>query len=364
MRVIVAVRGRRSARAILALMVAALSAAAAIAPAHAESRSLQAQLVELVGRSGFTVGVHVQHLPGGETGEVNGARPFAMASTFKLPLAVVALTLVERGELPPLTGEVRLATTDMVPWASPLHARMPTGGTATLREVLAALLQHSDNSAADFLIRRIGGPARVTAELQKLGLPGISIDRNEAQIALDAAGAQLPPAERTAARLQAVLSRVPPAQKQTALRRFRADPRDRATPRAMARVIERLWAGKLLSPPHAAFLREQLGRCQTGLRRLRAGVPAGTPVADRTGTCGFRVEAQAARPPEPHRGGFKGPSQGPFYGVNDVGIITFKDGQQVIAAVFVEDAGGPPEPKERVIAAVARLVWERHAPGP
>jgi hypothetical protein len=77
-----------------------------------------------------------------------------------------------------------------------------------------------------------------------------------------------------------------------------------------------------------------------------------------------RVEAQAAPPPEPHRGGFKGPSQGPFYGVNDVGVITFKDGQQVIAAVFVEDAGGPPEPKERVIAAVARLVWDRHAPGP
>jgi beta-lactamase class A len=328
----------RSAGAILPVLLATATSLAPPVEARAQSPSLQARLDGLVSRSGFTVGVHVRHLPGGETAEVNGGRPFPMASTFKLPLAVVALALAERGELPPLTGEVRLEATDMIPWASPLHQRMPTGGTTTLREVLASLLEQSDNSAADFLVRRIGGPARVTAELQKLGLPGISIDRNEAQIALDSAGVQLPPAERTAARLQAVLSRAPRAQKQAALRRFRADPRDRASPRAMARVIEQLWSGKLLSRPHAAFLREQLGRCRTGRGRLRAGVPAGTPVADRTGTCACCA--------------------------NDVGIITLTDGRQVIVAAFVEGADGPPEPKERVIAAIARLVWDHHTPGP
>src|SRR5262249_19468164 len=149
---------------------------------------------------------------------VNATRPFPLASTFKLPLAVVVLRDVERKRLPPLEGKVRLLPGDMRNWASPLYERMPHGGEVTLREVVASMLESSDNSAADALLRLCGGPARVRAELAALNLPGISIDRNEGEIAA---------ATRDRAGLE----------------RFRKDPRDRASPEAMARVLTRLWRG-------------------------------------------------------------------------------------------------------------------------
>ena len=311
------------------------------APATRQSL-LEARLAAIARASGSTVGVFVEHLERREAARLNAARPFPLASTFKLPLAVVALRAVERHELPPLDGKVRLEATDMLPWASPLYERMPTGGEASLREVLASLLEASDNSAADALLRLCGGPAHVRAELAALGLPGISIDRNEAEIALDSAGVAHPPAaEWTAAGIGARTRSVPRPQHLAALRRFRADPRDHATPEAMARVLARIWRGELLTAPHRAVLREGLARCHTGARRLRAGLPPQTAVADRTGTC-------------------NGLGDDDTICANDVGVLTLPSGEHVIVAAFVEDAGGPVAAKERVLAAIARAVWDAY----
>src|SRR5262249_12821227 len=78
-------------------------------------------------------------------------------------------------------------------------------------------------------------------------------------------------------------------------------------------------------------------RCQTGARRLRAGLPPNTPVGDRTGTCsslaGDGADALCA---------------------NDVGMVTPPSGQHVVIAAFVEDAGGPTAATERLIADSAR----------
>ena len=320
----------------VALALVATSGAALAGP------SLEARLAAVARPRGATVGVQVEHLERHESAGINAARPFPLASTFKLPLAIVALRAVERHELPALDAPIHLEVTDMIPWASPLHARMPTGGAVTLREALTALLEESDNSAADALLRLLGGPARVRAALVTLGTGGLSIDRDEAQIALDSTGAALAPAERTAAKLEAVTASVPRAQHRAALARLRKDPRDHASPAAMARVLARLWAGALLSPLHTAFVREAMGRCRTGVRRLRAGVPAGTPVADRTGSCG-------------------GLDEGAAVCANDVGVLTLPSGEHVAIAAFVEDAGGPLAAKEAVLAAVARAVWAHYA---
>ena len=284
--------------------------------------TLQTDLADLAHKSGSTVGIYVEHLERHETAGVNAKRPFPLASTFKLPLAVVALRDVERKRLPPLDGKVRLLPTDMRPWVSPLYERMPHGGEATLREVITSMLVTSDNSAADALLRLCGGAARVSAELRALKLPDISIDRSEGEIN---AAIEVP-------------------DRKAALEKFRADPRDHATPEAMARVLTRLWRNELLTPPNNAFIRDGLTRCQTGARRLRGGLPPSTPVGDRTGTCsslaGDGADAICA---------------------NDVGLITLPSGDHVAVAVLVEDAGGAIAAKERLIADVARAVWKAYA---
>jgi beta-lactamase class A len=306
--------------------------------------ALESELTSLIHHSGSHVGVLVQHLERQETTVIDADETFPMASTFKLPLALVVLRLIERGELPSLDTRVRLEPTDMIPWASPLHQRLPVGGEVPLREVLASLLEESDNSAADFLLRRAGGPARVRRELEAMGLPGISIDRDEAQMALDTRGARLAPARRTAAKLDAILEQVPRARQRAALRRFRGDPRDRASPRAMGRLLQRLWLGDLLETPNAAFLRDELGRCRTGDRRMRAGVPAKTAVASRTGTCGGLDDQSLC--------------------ANELGVITLPSGDHVIVVVFIEDAGSDVALKERLIAAISGRVWEHYLTPP
>jgi beta-lactamase class A len=276
--------------------------------------TLQADLADLAKKSGSTVGIYVEHLERHETAGVHATRKFAMASTFKLPLAIVVMRDVERKKLPPLDGNVRLLPGDMRPWASPLFERMGAkGGEATLREVVTSMLLTSDNSAADALLRLCGGPARVTAELRALKLDDISIDRNEGEI--DAAGRA-------------------GADRKAALARLLADPRDHATPPAMARVFIRLFRGELLTPENTRLVMDGLLRCQTGKNRLRAGMPAQTGIADRTGTCGGTVCA------------------------NDIALVTLPSGDHVVIAALVEDLNGA---KESVLAEIGKLVWNTYA---
>ncbi len=75
-------------------------------------------------------------------------------------------------------------------------------------------------------------------------------------------------------------------------------------------------------------------RCATSDHRLRAGVPKGTDVFDKTGTMGACA--------------------------NDAGILTLPDGTHLVVAVFVRggtDAGR----RDAAIAAVARAAWEAFA---
>ena len=311
--------------------------------AAAASPSLQDELAALAKNSRSTVGIYVEHLEKHETAGVNATRPFPLASTFKLPLAIVVLGAVEKQALPGLDGNVHLEASDMRGWASPLHQRLPEGGDVTLREVLSSLLETSDNSAADALLRLAGGGARVTAALHALGLDGIGIDRNKGEMALDSHGVAHPPArELTAARLHQLLASAPPEQQRRAVAKLMADPRDHGSPAAMGRVVARLWRGELpLTKEHAAFVRQEMTRCQTGVRRLRAGLPEAAAVADRTGTCYDRGDDL---PPC----------------ANDIGLLTLPSGEHVVVAVMIEDAGAPLGDKEKTMAAVARAVWQRY----
>jgi beta-lactamase class A len=277
--------------------------------------TLLAALQQLAGASGVTLAVDVELLehPGAAVG-VQADRAMPMASTFKLPLAVAVLRESERGALPALDGSITIVPADMHAHASPLYERLgKKGGRTTLREALTQLLEASDNSAADALVRLAGGGAKVTATLRALGLDGMTIDRNEAEMGRD-------------------LDRVGVA-------KFDADPRDHTTPAAMVKLLGKLWRGQLLGAAATAFVEEHMARCHTGLGRLRAGLPEKTPVADRTGTCGAAWCA------------------------NDVAVVTLPSGEHALVAVYVSGAA-PTAAKEKLMADVGRALWAEYARAP
>ena len=154
-------------------------------------------------------------------------------------------------------------------------------------------------------------------------------------MAADASGVTLPKAGATLESFRKLVKAVPSARRATARLAFEKDPRDTATPRAMAGLLVRFSKGELLSPASTELLRDALRRCKTGDKRIRALLPPGTPVFDKTGT--------AAR------------------STNDVGLVRLPDGRELAVAIFVKSSPKPPASRERTIAELARAAYDEFA---
>ncbi|WP_037523612.1 serine hydrolase [Sphingomonas sp. Mn802worker] len=239
--------------------------------------TLENELRTLVGGRSGEYGVAALDLRDGASVAVNGDIAFAMASTVKLAIAAVFLADVDAG---------RRSLDDHV-------AGRPASG------VMELMIVRSDNQAADQLLAAVGGPGVVQQWLDAHGFAGIRVDRTIAQLLRE--------------------------------RGHLADVKDVATPIAMVALLSRLEDATVLTARSSGFLFGLMRRCSTGTRRIRALLPPGTTVEDKTGT---------------------------LDGVtNDVGFITMPDGHRVAIAIFAR--GG--RDRQPGIAAIARLVYDRFA---
>ncbi|HEY4359276.1 MAG TPA: serine hydrolase, partial [Acidobacteriaceae bacterium] len=103
-----------------------------------------------------------------------------MQSTFKLPLAICVLRLVQIGDLK-LDQPVRFLPSDRYPGSySPLQDAHPGANVdVPLRELLRLSAGLSDNIATDILLRLVGGPQAVQRTLDSIGLPNIHVRDSE-----------------------------------------------------------------------------------------------------------------------------------------------------------------------------------------
>jgi beta-lactamase class A len=203
-----------------------------------------------------------------------------------------------------------------------------------MEELLGAVLIESDNTAADVLMKRIGGPGAVTAWLTARKIPGVRVDRYERELPSDVYGMpSFRPAWREPAAFAAARDAVPPGARMAAMRRYMADPRDTATPRGMLEFLQRLDRQELLSPDSTRRLMALMGRTNRGAARIRAGLPHDAFLAHRPGTAGV--------------------DQGLSTAHNDVGIFTLADKRSYALAVFLSGSTLDEAGRDRVIAQVA-----------
>jgi beta-lactamase class A len=228
---------------------------------------------------------------------------FAMCSTFKLMLAAATLAQIDAGRW---KADDRLTWTaaDAVPHMPVTAEHDPRAGMTVVALAEAAQRQ-SDNLAANLLIRHLGGPPAFQQWLREQGDAVTRMDR-----------------------LEPAMNRVMPG-----------DARDTTTPAAMAANLVRLLQGPMLREHDRARLLGWMRATRTGLRRLRAGLPAGWVAGDKTGT-GYA-------PGMPDR-------------LNDVAIFWPPGGRapRVIAAYYEGPRRGSDaiQPRdEAVLAAVGRL---------
>jgi len=277
------------------------------------------------------LGIAVRDLQSGRTWLVNAGQAFPMMSVFKTPLAAAVLSRIDRGTLS-LAQKVTIRRADLMTGGVSQIAATFRGDqeTFTLGQLLEAAVSHSDNTAADVLLELIGGPRVVTAYLRAHGIRNIRVDRGEDQIAEEF---QAEPAQGAEQRNES------PEQREARLRRgyeaFLEDPRDRATPEAAVRFLEKLWQGELLSPASTRLLLGLMYN-QKVPDRLRAGIPAEVRLADKCGTS-YSIDGMTAA-------------------FNDIGILTWPDGHTVIVAAFLTASHAPGDRMNALFESIARAV--------
>jgi beta-lactamase class A len=280
--------------------------------------------------------VAVQNLDGGEMWAWNGDRAFPLQSVFKAPLGAAVLAQVDAGKLS-LDEVVTLAEKDISPPFSPIADAWPETATYTVRELLVRAVGASDNTAADVLMRRIGGPGAVTAWLRSKRVMEIRVDRYERELQPEIHGmASFRIAWKGGPAFEAARDSLPEDIRRLATARYLADPRDTATASGALTFLRMLALGELLSPRSTALLLRIMTDSPTGARRLKAGLPPGARLAHKTGTSGTDLGVTPA--------------------VNDIGIVTLKDGRRYAVVVFMTGSRQDAAARDKTFADIMRVI--------
>ncbi len=252
-----------------------------------------AELKKLEADSGGRLGVAVLDTA---TGNVIGQRldeRFAMCSTFKLLVAGAILARVDASK-EDLTRRIRVSSGDLVAY-SPVTKMHVGGDGMTVQDLCEAAVSQSDNAAANLLVASLGGPPQVTAFARTLGDLVTRLDRVEPGLNEGREG----------------------------------DVRDTTTPQAMALNLQALSLGRALSPASRDLLVAWLVGNKTGDTRIRAGLPTGWRVGDKTGS------------------GSNGTA-------NDIAVIWPQQRAPIIVSVYLTQAKGAADKHNATIAAAAR----------
>ncbi|MGN9809330.1 class A beta-lactamase [Micromonospora sp. BQ11] len=185
------------------------------------------------------------------TGRTVGYRAderFAYASTYK---ALAAAEVLDETTDAELDRVVRYSADDLVTY-SPITEQHVAEGM-TLRALADAAVRYSDNTAGNLLLRHLGGPQRFEKELQEVG------DK-----------------VTDAARYETELNEATPG-----------DRRDTSTARALTDDLRAYAVADALDPADRDLLAGWLRGNTTGGALIRAGVPEGWVVGDKTGAAGY-----------------------------------------------------------------------------
>lgn len=289
-------------------------------------------------RSKGRLGVALLDLKDRKLWSHRGSETFPMQSVFKLPLAVAVLQQVEAGKFK-LDQPITVTRKDFSLFHSPLvKAFKGERNDYPLSELIRLAAGESDNTAADLLMREIGGPQVVTRMLRDGGIQGMSIDRYERQFQPEIYG--LPgfgwDQEVDEPAFRAKLKALKPRYRIASLAKALTDKRDAATPEASAEFLEALARGNWLrDPAHNAFLIKIITETKIGADRIKAGLPAGSSLAHRTGA-GLTTD-------------------GVNHATNDIGIASLPDGRRFVIVTYLAGSRADAPQREAALAEVAKL---------
>ncbi|WP_447753573.1 class A beta-lactamase [Sphingopyxis fribergensis] len=286
-------------RAVLAAMLLAVSACATTPGEPTGDSVIQAKAIrELERRSGGRLGIAVVDARGKLVSADRGHERFAMCSTFKLLLAGQVFERAAKGVS--LRTPLSFTRADLVSHSPGTEKLLGSDGRGEQRLGMAArdTVVLGDNTAANLILTQMGGPAVFTAALRRAGDTVTRLDRIETELNQNAPG----------------------------------DERDTTSPIAMATSAAAYIFGNRLQPGYRKQLRSWMVESQTGLARIRAGLPQDWLVGDKTGSCGTAY--------------------------NDVAFAEAPDGRKYVIAIYLDRPTVEGAAANAVIAEATRLTME------
>ncbi|HAT1727772.1 TPA: class A beta-lactamase [Legionella pneumophila] len=112
---------------------------------------------------------------------------------------------------------------------------------------------------------------------------------------------------------------------------------DTSTPKDMALSLKKIMLGNILTTPNKALLLDWMRNNTTGYHRIRAGVPLGWSVADKTGSGSYGI-------------------------ANDIGIVWSPACKPVILSIFTMSNQSDAKPSDEAIAQITKAAFEEFAP--
>jgi len=244
---------------------------------------------------GARLGVAMRDTANGARFRYRADERFPITSTFKFLAAAAVLARIDAGAENP-DRRVRFTKSELVTY-SPATEKYAGGEGMTITEICEAAITLSDNTAGNLLLASIGGPEGLTRYARSVGDEITRLDRVETD-----------------------LNEARPG-----------DARDTTSPAAMLGNLEKLLLGDALSAASRSQLANWMIANKTGDTRLRAGVPNGWRVGDKTGAGGHGTN-------------------------NDIAILWPPTGKPVLIAAYLTECARSVEERNAAIAEVARIL--------
>ncbi|HEY3452563.1 MAG TPA: serine hydrolase [Myxococcales bacterium] len=291
--------------------------------------------------------LYVRDVATGEEYAHDARTPTYLSSAIKVLVMLEVLRQVDAGQLR-LEDRVVFGPDDVRDGVGPVK-RGPPGRVFTVRQLLALMMDYSENAAADLLMGKVGLD-RLNELPRQRGVAFSEIDtllgeRRRIWAELDPKGASLsgqqilalgdePNPDARGRLFSQMVGHTPPftgADVQRAFQSFYAKRINSAPMREMGRLLEQVARCEGLSPSSCRLARELMSGCRTGAGRIRAGVPRDVEWDHKTGT-------------QEHR-------------ACDVGILYPRPDHPVVVAACTRDFQDVRD-AERLLREVGAAVWQ------
>jgi len=277
--------------------------------ANVKYAPLHKSLTEFVEGKSANIGIAVI-IDGKDTIAINGDKEFPMLSVYKFPIALALAEHYRQNNLP-LDFPIAILPEDLHPDTySPMTEKILASSeivTDTLMmpttDLLAFMLQQSDNNASDIILRCVMGAEYVERYLNQIGISDIHVRNSEAEMHADPS-----------------LSYA-----------------NSSTPIAMAILMDKF--DREFNDTLSVEIKHMMETCDTGKNRLaKPLIVTNAVIGHKTGT-GFTLP------------------DGRLMAVNDAGYVHLPNGHRYSIAVFIENSNYDMNQTEDLIAEISQIVF-------